>query len=189
MYNTLTVYATEIEGLWEFCPLPGSEREDGTINYNSIAGITATVMLNGCNEIGEMTAAWEFMQWQTSADVQSNYGNRMVALIGPSAKYESANVNAIRNLSWTANEREALEDQMKHMSSIVNYPGSYIIDRFLKFAFLDVVNDSVDPVDAMTDYIEAINEELKRKREEFGMKVFETEQDAEDYEAGREKNK
>ena len=189
MYNTLTVYATEIEGLWEFCPLPGSEREDGTINYNSIAGITATVMLNGCNEIGEMTAAWEFMQWQTSADVQSNYGNRMVALIGPSAKYESANVNAIRNLSWTANEREALEDQMKHMSSIVNYPGSYIIDRYMKFAFLDVVNDSVDPVDAMTDYIEAINEELKRKREEFGMKVFETEQDAEDYEAGREKNK
>ena len=78
---------------------------------------------------------------------------------------------------------------MKHMSSIVNYPGSYIIDRYMKFAFLDVVNDSVDPVDAMTDYIEAINEELKRKREEFGMKVFETEQDAEDYEAGREKNK
>ena len=107
------------------------------------------------------------MQWQSSADVQSNYGNRMVALIGPSAKYEAANVNAIKNLSWTATERAAIEDQMAHLSSIVNYPGSYIIARYMKFAFLDAVNSGADPMDAMTGYIDAINEEITRKREEF----------------------
>ena len=37
IYNTLTVYATEIEGLWEFCSLPGSKRADGTFNYDSLA--------------------------------------------------------------------------------------------------------------------------------------------------------
>jgi ABC-type glycerol-3-phosphate transport system substrate-binding protein len=164
LYNTLVVYATEIDGLWSVCPLPGSELEDGSVNYNSLAGVGATVILHGCDQL---LSAWQFLQWQSSADVQANYGNRMVALIGPSAKYEAANINAIKNLSWTATERAAIEDQMANLSSIVNYPGSYIISRYMKFAFLDAVNDGIEPVDAMTSYIDAINTELTRKREEF----------------------
>jgi len=175
-YNTLTVYATEIEGLWEFCPLPGSETgtydADGKeiINYNSLASVTATVMLHGCDNVA---AAWSFMQWQTSADVQANYGNKMVALIGPSAKYNAANKNAIKNLSWTASERAAIENQMEHMSSIVNYPGSYIKDRYMKFAFLEAVNEKADPIDALTQYIDAMNSEITRKREEFDLATLE----------------
>ena len=49
---------------------------------------------------------------------------------------------------------------MNHLSSIVNYPGSYIITRYMQFAFLDSVNESVDPIDAMTGYIDAINAEI-----------------------------
>ena len=172
LYNQLIVYATEIDGLWEFCPLPGCEREDGTVNYDSLASITATVMLHGC-EGEEQFAAWEFMQWQTSADVQAEYGNKMVALIGPSAKYATANINAIKNLSWTADEREAIVDQIDHMSSIVNYPGSYYIARYVQFAFLDVVNDGVDASDALMSYIGAINTEITRKRQEFGLNTWE----------------
>ncbi len=174
IYNTLTVYATEIDGMWSFCPLPGVEGDDGTINYNSLAGISATVILHGCDQL---LAAWQFVQWQTSADVQANYGNRMVALIGPSAKYEAANVNAIKNLSWTASEREAIEDQMAHMSSIVNYPGSYIIARYMKFAFLDVINDGANPTEALTGYIDAINSEITRKREEFDLKTLKADEE------------
>ena len=170
-YNQLIVYATEIDGLWEFCPLPGSEREDGTINYDSLAGVTSTVMLHGC-EGEEKFAAWEFMQWQISADVQSNYGNKMVALLGPSAKYATANTNAIKDLSWTADERAAIEDQIANMSSIVNYPGSYIIARYVKFAFLEAVNAGADPVEALDSYIDAINMEVTRKREEFNLKTL-----------------
>jgi ABC-type glycerol-3-phosphate transport system substrate-binding protein len=179
IYNTLVVYATELEGMWEFCPLPGSEvrDEEGNvlvdeatgkkiINYNSLANVSASVILHGCDNI---KAAWAFLQWQTSADVQANYGNKMVALIGPSAKYEAANKNAIKNLSWTASERAAIEDQMNNLSSIVNYPGSYIISRYMKFAFLDAVNDKADPVDSLSQYIDAINAEITRKREEFDL--------------------
>ncbi len=175
LYNQLVVYATEIEGLWEFCPLPGiatydSEGNRISVNYDSLASVTATVMLHGC-EGEERFASWEFMQWQTSPDVQSTYGNKMVALIGPSAKYETANINAIQDLSWTADEKDAILDQIEHMSSIVNYPGSYYINRYVKFAFLDAVNDGADPVDALSEYIDAINAEITRKREEFGLKT------------------
>ncbi len=169
IYNQLVVYATEIAGLWEFSSLPGTVREDKTFNYDSLAGVSATVMLHGCEN---PFAAWQFMQWQTSAEVQANYGNRMVALIGPSAKYEAANINAIKNLSWTAQERLAIEDQMQHLSAIVNYPGSYIIDRYTKFAFLDAVNDGTPAADAIRNYISAINSEITRKREEFGLKTL-----------------
>jgi hypothetical protein len=173
IYNTLTVYATEIEGLWEFCSLPGMERtENGEtfINYDSLANISASVILYGCQG-AELLASWQFLQWQTRADIQANYGNRMVALIGPSAKYETANLNAIKDLSWTAKEREAIMNQMDHLSSIVNYPGSYIINRYTQFAFLDAVNESADPIDALSSYIEAINSEIARKRQEFGLWV------------------
>ena len=165
VYNQLVVYATEIEGLWEFCSLPGSERADGSFNYDSLAGVSATVILHGVGE--NLLPAWQFVQWQTSEEAQAEYGNRMVALIGPSAKYETANLKAINNLSWTAKEKKAIMNQMDHMSSIVNYPGSYIINRYMQFAFFDVVNENANPIDAMRSYIDAINVEITRKREEF----------------------
>ena len=165
VYNQLVVYATEIEGLWEFCSLPGSERDDGTFNYDSLAGVTATVILHGVGE--DLLPAWQFVQWQTGETAQAEYGNRMVALIGPSAKYETANLKAINNLSWTAREKRAIMNQMDHMSSIVNYPGSYIIGRYMQFAFFDVVNKGMNPIDAMRSYIDTINTEITRKREEF----------------------
>ena len=58
---------------------------------------------------------------------------------------------------------------MDHLSSIVNYPGSYIINRYTQFAFLDAVNESADPIDALSGYIDAINSEIARKRDEFGI--------------------
>ncbi|MBQ8289902.1 MAG: extracellular solute-binding protein [Clostridia bacterium] len=171
IYNQLVVYATEIAGMWEFTSLPGYKNEQtGYYNYDSLAGIGATVILNGCDNL---LAAWQFLQWQTSESVQSNYGNRMVALIGPSAKYESANVKALKNMSWTASEYEAIELQMNHLSSIVNYPGSYIIARYTEFAFLAAVNDGADAVEALSGYIDAINDEIERKRIEFDLPVLE----------------
>lgn len=171
VYNQLTVFATEIKGLWEFTRIPATVRADGTENYNSIATVNATVMLHGCKN---PEAAWEFMKWQTSAEVEATYGNRMVALIGPSAKYAAANLGAIRLLSWTTKERDAIEEQIRHLSGIVNYPGSYIIARYTNFAFLDVVNKSADPIDAILNYVPTINAELTRKREEFNMKTLGT---------------
>ena len=198
IYNQLVVYATEIQGLWEFTSLPGWEQvdEDGKkiigengktiLNYNSLAGIGATVILNGIKTEDKMRAAWQFVQWETSAEIQGNYGNKMVALIGPSAKYESANVKALDKLSWTASEKEAIEEQIHHLSSIVNYPGSYYINRYTKFAFLAAVNDGADAKESMLSYISTINKEIERKRIEFDLPILKPGQTPED--ARNEKN-
>jgi len=39
----------------------------------------------------------------------------------------------------------------------------------MQFAFLDAVNSGADAVDALSSYIDEINNELTRKRKEFGL--------------------
>ena len=69
-------------------------------------------------------------------------------------------------------------DQMANLDAIVNYPGSYIYSRYMKFAFLDAYNNGANPYEAMMSYIPAINEEIARKREEFDLPIAESEADA-----------
>lgn len=175
-YNQLTVFATEIKGLWEFAPLPGvpTYDEDGnitSINNVSIAGVSAIVMLNG---VEDKDASWKYMKWFVGADIQASYGNDMVSLIGPSAKYASANMNAIQNLSWNAREYASLGSQFNNLAAIPNYPGSYIFGRYTNFAFLAAYNNNADPIEELQSYINIINKEITRKREEFGLATYES---------------
>jgi hypothetical protein len=48
-------------------------------------------------------------------------------------------------------------------------PGSYYTGRVVGFAFNNAYNNSTDPGDALQQYIESLNEELLRKRKEFGL--------------------
>jgi hypothetical protein len=113
--------------------------------------------------------AWAFMQWYLSADIQSAYGNEMVALLGPSAKQPTSNINALSNMAWSSEEYNNLFSQFKAVACTPEYPGSYIIGRYTNFAYLDVVNNDAEPVEELRSQIVDINVELTRKREEFGL--------------------
>ncbi len=189
-YNTLTVFATEISGMWTFTSIPGTVRSvsDGNGGTKKILDYTATVAITSAviTKSGEdrMEDAWEYIKWCTGAEYTAEYANRMVALIGPSAKHAAANMASIENMSWTTAEVNAIRDQMSHLNAVVNYPGYYIIARYTNFAFLAAVNDGQRPVDALRGYIDAINAEITRKREEFGMETLAPGQTPEDKESG-----
>ncbi len=169
-YNQLVVYATEIRGLWQFVPLPGIADAEGNINNVSVSTVSAIVMINGCeNEAG----AWEFLKWHSGAECQSDYANEMVAILGDSAKHSTANLEALERLPWTSEERENVELQFGNLASIPNYPGSYIIGRYTKFAFLDALNYNRDPVQGLQKYITTINKEITKKRKEFELETLE----------------
>ena len=169
-YNQLTVFATEIDGLWEMVPLPGTVREDGTINYNAVNAVAATVMLHGTSD---EESTWEFMRWYCGHEAQAAYGSDLVTTIGQAAKYNTANRLAIAEMPWTTSEYEALSDQFNNLSAIANYPGAYIFARYLSFAQLAVVNDGADPVTKLQSYVTTINKEITRKREEFDLPTLE----------------
>ena len=171
-YNTLKVFATEIEGAWSFYPLPGEMDENGNINNVSVSAVTASVMVKGCDTEQEQKNAWEFMKWYTSPDTQISYANEMVAILGPSAKHQTANKLALESLPWTTEEAKQVRYQFNNLASIPNYPGTYIIGRYTNFAFLSAYNDKVDPVDAINEYIATIDKEIARKRDEFNLETL-----------------
>ena len=62
--------------------------------------------------------------------------------------------------------------QFANLAAVPEYPGSYIISRYVNFAFLAVYNDNADAADSLQSYVIEINKELTRKRQEFGMAYF-----------------
>lgn len=171
-YNQLIVFAPEIKGLWEFTPLPGTLRADGTIDNTTIGAVSSINMMRSVTDDNAL-AAWTFMQWWTSADIQSAYGNEMIALLGPSAKQNTANIEALSNMSWSKDEYDNLLAQFNAVVCVPEFPGSYIIGRYTNFAFLDVVNKGAEPIEELRSYIRDINSELTRKRQEFNLPTAE----------------
>ncbi len=168
-YNHLKVFATEIEGLWSFYPLPGIKDENGNINNDAVAGVSAVVMITGCDQ---KESSWEFMKWYVGEECQIDYSNEMVAILGPSAKHATANKVALESLPWTRAEYEQIKTQFDNLAGIPNYPGAYIIGRYTNFAFLDAYNDNENPVESLLSYIDYINDEITRKRDEFGLETL-----------------
>ena len=177
-YNTLIVFAPEINGLWEFTPLPGTVSEDPqtgmtVINNTTVGGVSCSLLMRSVTEDNAL-GAWTYMQWWMSADVQTAYGNEMIALLGPSAKQATANMEALSGMSWSKDEYDNLFAQFNAVECTPQYPGSYIVDRYTNFAFLDVYNKDANPVTKMQSYIDDINNELTRKRAEFNYPTSDT---------------
>ena len=151
-------------------PVLGWEMEDGTVNNVSTSTVSAIVMPRGAKNL---ESAWKLMVWFTDSKPQASYANELVAVMGPAAKYNTANISALAELPWTASEYRALEAQMNNLAAVPEYPGGYIIDRYVNFAFMDVYNNAADPVEAMLDNITEINKEISRKRKEFNLEYYE----------------
>ncbi len=169
LYNQLKVFATEIEGSWAMYPVPGVKQEDGSVNNMAISAVNASVLVRGCDKENE---AWEYIKWFTGDECQAEYSNEMVALLGPSAKYNTANMHALEKLPWTTEELEKIRVQFNNLASVPNYPGRYIVARYTEFAFLSAYNDNEDPQQAIRSHITAINKEITRKRAEFGLEIL-----------------
>ncbi len=177
MYNQLSIFATEIRDLWEFVPIIGMEDEEGNINNTAISTVTAMVMMNGCDK---RENAWRFMDWYTTAETQSHYANEMVAIVGQGAMYATANKEALESLPWSTTDLENILAQYNNLAIIPEMPGGYIIARYVGFAFLDAYNNNSDPVEEMLSYIDDINKEITRKRQEFDLPTLELGQSIEE---------
>lgn len=174
-YNHFSIYATEIKGLWEFVPLPGTiDPETGELNNSVPCSVSAVILMADENRSEKVrNDAWEFIKWWTDAPAQSEYARQYEALIGMAAKYNTANMEALRSMPWTSSEMKNLEAQFQNLKGTPEYPGGYIITRYVDFAFLDAYNNGTDPVDALLDNVVNINSELSRKRQEFGLPIYE----------------
>jgi len=173
-YNTLMVSAPEIRGLWDFTLIPGTEKTaaDGSTYIDRSDFITgnATMML-ATTETAQQSS-WEFMKWWADADTQVRFGREIEALLGASARYNTANRDAFARLSWSVEDIEVLGAQWDQTVGIREVPGGYYTGRHLANAVRKCINDKDDTRETIIDYSIKIDEEITKKRREFGMKIY-----------------
>lgn len=166
VYNQLSLFAPEIQGDWGMALVPGTVQENGEVDRTIPFTGTSTVLLKDA-EYPE--AAWEFMKWWSSTEIQASYCNEMETVINASAKQPTANLEALRQLPWAKKDLESLIEAGKYLKGTPEVPGGYYVTRTYTFAFNRVINDATDPTETLQKYIESINSELTRKRREFGI--------------------
>lgn len=167
LYNQLTVFAPEIRGMWGFVPLPGTSQPDGTIRRDTPSGGTGTMILESAKD---KESAWEFIKWWTSTETQTKFGREMEALMGASARYPTANIKALDSLPWPVTDYDNLKAQFQWVRGIPEIPGGYFTGRHLQNAFFKVVTGGkTEPREAIIEYVQYIQEEIRAKRKEFGL--------------------
>lgn len=158
--NQLEAAAPEIKGLWKFCPVPGTAKEDGSVSHaaNS-SGSGAVIFESASNKEG----AWEFVKWFTSAEIQAEFAVRSEGILGTMGRFDTANIEALGQLSWSADELERLRAQQSELAEIPITTASYAVTRNIMNAFRAVLNLAENPRDTLIAYNIDINEDIKRK--------------------------
>ena len=166
LFNTLCVSAPEINGLWGVALVPGTKKEDGSIDHSVMGTCTGTVITSTTKNVD---AAWKFVKWWISDKTQSKYGIKIEGLLGQAARYATANIEALNELPWSESELASLKEQHQYVKATPETPGSYFTPRHLYNAFRSVITYGDDPRQTLIDYTEYIDREITNKRKEFGL--------------------
>lgn len=165
-YNQLKVAAPEINGLWDFGTIPGTKDENGNINHSVNSGGSGAVIFN---KVKNKENAWEFVKWFTSTKVQTEYATTIEGLMGTLGRFDTANTEALSQISWTPRELDKIMAQRKELEEIPVLPSSYAVTRNIMTAFRATVNDKLNPRDTIMWYNRDINAEITRKRKNLGL--------------------
>ncbi|MDO5435949.1 MAG: extracellular solute-binding protein [Clostridia bacterium] len=169
-YNTLMVSAPEIRGLWDFTLFPGTIQEDGTLDRTVHTDGLCSLMVATDDETIKKNA-WEFMKWWVSEESQVRFGREMESILGASARYQTANRGALKQLAWSSEQLSILEEQMSMTRGFPEIAGGYSTTRHITNAIRKVINEKIDPRESLLNYTRTINEEIKIKRREFNLPI------------------
>ncbi len=165
-YNSLVLAAPEIDGAWQMLPIPGTVLADGTVRRDTSSSGSACMIFANTDDAD---ASWEFLKWWTSADTQVRYGRELETIQGASARWPTANLEAMDRLGWSAAASAALKEQWAYVHGIAEVPGGYYVGRTVSNAIKSAINMGENPREMILDAVEDINKEIISKREEFGL--------------------
>jgi ABC-type glycerol-3-phosphate transport system substrate-binding protein len=157
--------APELASRWEMAPIPGIRKPDGTIDRSAGGAGRAAVLFSQSRRQAE---GWQFLKWWTSTEVQVRFGEELEALLGVSARWNTANVEALQSLPWPNKDITAIMAQWEWFREQPIVLGGYFTDRHVQNAWNRVVLQGENPREALEIAVEDIDRELARKQEEFG---------------------
>ena len=166
-YNTLTAFAPELRGYWDFCEIPGNfDPETGEINRTTVNSVSGVSILASSEHKDE---AWEFLKWWVSANTQTNYATKIESVLGESSRHATANLEARQNIGWSAESLKKLNNQANWVIGIPEIAGGYYTSRNITNAFNSVINKGTVPNTTLNNYVGVINREIESKRKELGI--------------------
>ena len=163
-FNTLSVLAPEIRGSWEMYEVPGTVREDGSVDNSVDASGASTIMFKACED---PVAGMAFIDWWSSAASQSRYGIELENILGPSGRYSTAHIEAFASLNWSNAQHRKIAAQRMHVREIPEVPGGYIIARNINNMFIDTIANRNNIRESLLRYSRIMDEELMRKQAEL----------------------
>ncbi len=92
-------------------------------------------------------------------------------MLGSSARYATANKTAFSQLAWSAEDIKVLSEQWDQTVGIREVPGGYYTGRHITNAIRKIINEKEDPRETIIDYSITIDDEIMKKRKEFGLLV------------------
>ena len=164
LYNQFVAAAPQIKGLWDMTLLPGTRKEDGTIDHTVAGNGTASVIFKNSQKVKE---SWEFLKWWMSVQVQSDFGKEIEAVLGTAARYNTATIDAVEYLDWPRDDYDIIMKQWSYIEEIPYIPGSYFVSRHINNAFNEVVINGAPARETIEKYVIEINKEIDKKLEEL----------------------
>lgn len=167
MYNLVKNAAPEIANSWEIAMVPGIVNEEtGEVERYVAAGGTSTIMFKTDSE--REAKAWEYVKWWSSAEVQQEFGERLQIMYGSEFIWNTANLDAFEQLPWATKDKQIILAQAEWTLEVPRIPGTYMLERELSNAFVDVVVNGEDLRSRIDTAITDIDRETERKMKEFG---------------------
>ncbi|HTG70163.1 MAG TPA: extracellular solute-binding protein [Candidatus Udaeobacter sp.] len=166
LYTRLAAAAPEITGTWDMVPIPGMKQEGGTIDRSTGATGTASIILKDAKNKDD---AWAFMQWFNRPEIQSQFVSQLENEMGVLGRRVPANLISFESTNWSRAEQANLIAQWKQVKEIPELPGGYYTSRNIDNAFREVVFQMGNARESLFYWNKDINEEIKRKRYEFGV--------------------
>ncbi len=157
--------APEIAGLWDIALAPGMRDDTGAIHRGTVCASTACALLAQSKMQEE---GWEFLKWWLSKDVQASFGNLLQTTYGPDYLWNTANLEAFRELTFPAADKAVILEQWDAMQEVPRHPALYAVERELSNAWIRTVLSGESARIALDDAALAINREFERKLSEFG---------------------
>ncbi len=163
-FNQLSIFAPEINGLWDMMPIPGIVDSNGKLNNTAVATVTGSIILSDSDNVKE---SWEFLKWWSSFDIQSRYANELETIMGTGARYAAANIETMQSINWNMSTKMALNNQLKNVVGMPYVAGSYYTTRSFDFAFREVVYGGENLRESIVNANDEISNEIASKRKEF----------------------
>jgi ABC-type glycerol-3-phosphate transport system substrate-binding protein len=165
-YVLLSTAAPELTGWWGMKPMPGIDKGNGVID-RSTGGLAQTAVI--FKDSKRKQESWEFLKWWTSADVQEQFGTELEALLGVEARWNTANVEALKRLPWPSEDIDSILEQWNWFKERQIVLGGYYTTREIANIWNEIVLNGKNQREAIEDADIEIDKEIRKKREEFGL--------------------